>query len=233
MHKKHINLSFRGKQYNSFSECYNDNKDIARVSIPTFVKRIREGMPIEEALKTPKGRTLVTRLGSHLVDGVEYENLPSIARAYGLKESLVYRRYHRGLRGTDLIPPKLRKDYVPPPPKPKKPSKWQIEIKGVTYKSLRDACRALGVKVHTFRNRRNEGYSVEQALGLEPIVKPPRKGLRLYEIDGEKLYLNEISRRFKINPTTFQRRVDRGMSPKEAATAPLRRKRKKRKAYGA
>lgn len=233
MEKKQITLVFRGKEYHSFSECYNDNKDIARISIPTFVKRVREGMPIEEALKMPKGRTLVTRLGSHTVDGVEYENLPSIARAYGLKESLVYRRYHRGLRGTDLIPPKLRKDYTPPPPKPKKPSKWQIEIKGVIYKSLRDACRALNVKVHNFRNRRNEGYSIEQALGLEPIIKPPRKGLRHYEINGEKMYLSEISRKFKINATTFQRRVERGMSPEEAIKTPLRKKSKGKKASGA
>jgi hypothetical protein len=224
MQRNPTKLVFRGKEYQSFSECYNDNRDIASVSIPTFVKRLREGMSIEEALKTPKGRTLVTRLGTHLVDGVEYENLPSIARAYGVKESLVYRRYHRGLRGTELIPPKLRKDYAPPAAKAKKPSKWQIEIKGVVYRSLREACRALGVKVHTFRNRRNAGYSVEQSLGLEPIVKPPRKGLRLYEIDGEQLYLNEIGRRFNVHPTTFQRRVDSGMSPKEAATSGPRRK---------
>lgn len=229
MQKNPTKLIFRGKEYQSFSECYNDNRDIARISIPTFVKRVREGMSIEQALKTPKGRTLVTRLGTHVVDGVEYENLPSIARAYGLKESLVYRRYHRGLRGTELIPPKLRKDYVPTSPKPKAPSRWQIEIKGVVYRSLREACRALGVKVHTFRNRRNLGYSVEQALGLDPIAKRPRKGLRLYEIDGRELYLNEISRRYKIHPTTFQRRVDSGMTPKEAATLPLKRRKRPKK----
>ncbi|HVE56659.1 MAG TPA: hypothetical protein VNB22_07515, partial [Pyrinomonadaceae bacterium] len=192
MEKTPVKLIFRGKEYQSFSECYNDNRDIARISIPTFVKRVREGMPIEEALKTPKGRTLVTRLGSHTVDGVEYENLPSIARAYGLKESLVYRRYHRGLRGTELIPPKLRKDYVPPPPKPKKPSRWQIEVKGVVYRSLREACRILGIEIHTYRNRLNRGCTVEQSLGLEPIIKKPRKGATLYEIDGEKLCLNDI-----------------------------------------
>jgi hypothetical protein len=227
--EKPIKLVFRGKEYHSFSECYNDNKDIARVSIPTFVKRVREGKTIEEALTAPKGRTLVTRLGSHIVDGVEYENLPSIARAYGLKESLVYRRYHRGLRGTELIPPKLRKDYVPPQPKPKPPSRWQITVGGKTYRSIREACRSLGIEIHTFRNRRNRGCTVEQSLGLEPIPKRPRKGSKLYEINGEELCLNDISKKYNIDPSTFKRRVDKGMSYQEAATKPSRRSKSKKK----
>jgi hypothetical protein len=193
------------------------------------VKRVREGKSIEESLTAPKGRTLVTRLGSHMVDGVEYENLPSIARAYGIKESLVYRRYHRGLRGTELIPPKLRKDYVPPQPKPKPPSRWQITVGGETYRSIREACRKLGIEIHTFRNRRNRGCTIEQSLGLEPIPKKPRKGSRLYEIDGEELSLNDISKKYGIDASTFKRRIDKGMDYKEAATKPSRRSKSKKK----
>ncbi len=211
-------LKFRGKEYQSFSACYKDNLDIARISIPTFVKRVREGKSIEEALTAPKGRTLISHLGSHTVDGVEYENLPSIARAYGLKESLIYRRYHRGLRGTELLPPKLRKDYVPPPPKEKKESPWKLEVKGVVYKSLREACRRIGIDVGTYANRRAKGYSIEQSLGLEPIVKPPRKLGKVYEIDGEKYTLTEVGKKFNINLMTFLRRLGKGVSPKEAAT---------------
>ncbi|HEY8563130.1 MAG TPA: hypothetical protein VIL74_22325 [Pyrinomonadaceae bacterium] len=212
-----MKLIFRGKEYQSFSECYKDNLDIAKVSIPTFIKRIREGKSIDEALTAPKGRTLVSHLGSHTVDGVEYENLPSIARAYGLKESLVYRRYHRGLRGNDLIPAKLRKNYVPRTT-PKKESPWKIEVNGVTYRSLRQACRVLGVDIGTYTNRRAKGYSIEQSLGLVPIVRPPRRSGKIYEIDGEKYTLTEIGKEFSINLMTFLRRLDRGMSAKEAAT---------------
>ncbi len=218
MDKPPVKLIFRGKEYQSFSECYNDNRDIARISIPTFVKRVREGKSIEEALSSPKGRTLISHLGSHIVDGVEYENLPSIARAYGLKESLIYRRYHRGLRGTELLPPKLRKDYVPPPPKPKKESPWKIEIQGVVYRSLREACRKLGIDVSTFTNRRAKNYTIEQSLGLAPIVRQPRKHGKIYEIDGEKYTLTEVGKKFNINLMTFLRRLDKGITPKEAAT---------------
>ena len=222
-------LKFRGKEYHSFSECYKDNLDIARISIPTFVKRVREGKSIEEALTSPKGRTLVSHLGSHIVDGVEYENLPSIARAYGLKESLIYRRYHRGFRGTELLPPKLRKDYVPPAPQPKKESAWKIVAKGVTYRSLREACRSLGVNVGTYANRRAKGYTVEQALGLEPITRATRKTGKIYEIRGEKYTLTEVGKKFKINLMTFLRRLDTGMSPEEAATRPLQKKGRRNK----
>jgi hypothetical protein len=223
MGKTPVRLVFRGKEYQSFSECYYDNRDIARISIPTFVKRVREGKSVEEALTAPKGRTLVTRLGAHLVDGVEYENLPSIARAYGLKESLVYRRYHRGLRGTDLIPPKLRKDYVAPAPKAKPPSRWQIEAGGVVYRSVREACRKLGIEIHTFRNRRNRGCTIEQSLGLAPIPRRARKGSTLYEVDGEQMSLNDITKKYGIDPSTFKRRVEKGLSFQEAAARPSRR----------
>ena len=124
-----------------------------------------------------------------------------------------------------MIPPKLRKNYAPP--KPKKPSRWQIEVKGVVYRSLREACRTLDIEIHTYRNRLNRGCTVEQSLGLEPIVKKPRKGAALYEIDGEKLCLNDISRKYGIDPTTFKRRVERGISTKEAIIKPIRKRRLK------
>ncbi len=222
-------LKFRGKEYQSFSECYKDNLDIARISIPTFAKRVREGKSIEEALTSPKGRTLVSHLGSHMVDGVEYENLPSIARAYGLKESLIYRRYHRGFRGTELLPPKLRKDYVPPTPPPRKESARKLEAGGVTYRSLREACRCLGINVGTYSNRRAKGYSVEQSLGLVPVTRAPRKSGKIYEIGGENYTLTEVGKKFKINLMTFLRRLDTGMSPEEAATRELQKKGRKTK----
>jgi hypothetical protein len=127
-----------------------------------------------------------------------------------------------------LIPPKLRKDYVPPQPKPKPPSRWQVEAGGVSYRSIREACRRLGIEIHTFRNRRNRGCSIEQALGLEPVPKKTRKGSTLYEIDGERLCLNDVARKYGIDPSTFKRRIGKGMSNKEAATKPSRRSKSKK-----
>jgi hypothetical protein len=112
---------------------------------------------------------------------------------------------------------------VPAQPKPKPPSRWQIEAGGKTYRSIRDACRSLGIEIHTFRNRINRGCTIEQALGLEPLPKRPRKGSALYEIDGEQLNLNDIAKKYGIDPSTFKRRVEKGMNYLEAASKPSRR----------
>ena len=53
-------------------------------------------------------RKIISRLGSHVVEGVEYPNLPSIAEAYGITKNCVYKRYSRGAKGADLVPEKKR-----------------------------------------------------------------------------------------------------------------------------
>ena len=59
-------------------------------------------------------RKIISRLGSHVVEGVEYPNLPSIAEAYGITNNCVYKRYSRGAKGDDLVPEKNRKNYPCP-----------------------------------------------------------------------------------------------------------------------
>ena len=39
-----------------------------------------------------------SRLGSHIVEGVVYPNLPSIAEEYGMSLNTVYKRYSRGIK---------------------------------------------------------------------------------------------------------------------------------------
>jgi len=213
-----MKIIFRNKEYQTLGQCYNDNKDIAKISLPTFVKRVREGESILDALSKPKGRTLITILGSHTVEGVEYENLPSIARAYGMKEMTVYKRYNRGMRGDDLVPPKLRKDYVPPPPREPKKSKRLVEIGGVTYKSRAEACRKLGVERHTYNNRRARGATLEECFNIEPYKDGRKTRRRTYEYKGELLTFKDIENRFGLYQNTFVRRLEKGLSVEEALT---------------
>ena len=209
-----MKITFRDTQYQTIEECYKANKDIARVGIGLFAKRLGQGLSVEEALTRPSDRTLISHRGTHTVEGVEYVNLPSIARAYGIGEWGVYRRYYNGLRGDDLVPPKKRKSYVPP--EPKKP-KREVEIGGVTYKSISAACRALGVKYHTYKNRRRIGCTLEQCLGVEAY---PRRR-KTFEIDGELLGFNEIEQKFEIKREVFARRLRMGMTIEEALSKKL------------
>lgn len=211
-----MKIIFRDKEYRTLTQCYNDNKNMAKISLPTFKKRVLEGDSIEEALTKPKGKTLISHLGSHVVEGIEYINLPSIARAYGIKEMTVYKRYHRGFRGDELVPPELRKDYVPPPPPEPKIPKRQIQVGGVTYKGVKAACRALGIKFHTYKNRRRIGCTLEQCLGFEPIIDRRAARRRIFEYKGERLTYIDIENRFGLYPSTFLRRLEKGYSVEEA-----------------
>ncbi|MCQ6498203.1 hypothetical protein NPN26_25785, partial [Vibrio parahaemolyticus] len=67
-----------------------------------------------KALLHPKQKTIKTNLGSHTVEGKEYENLPSIAEEYGMTLNTIYKRYSTVCRGYDLVPLKKRKSYVSP-----------------------------------------------------------------------------------------------------------------------
>lgn len=220
---KKVKLIFSGKEYQSIGDCYNDNKNIAQVSMPTFRSRVLKGVAIERALTSPKHGIPQTILGSHIVEGIEYPNLPSIARAYGIKEMTIYRRHYRGFRGDNLVPLKKRKNYVPP--EPKLPAR-QIEIAGVVYKSLSEAFRILGIKKHTYYNRFFRGYPFEQCLGLEPFADGRKTRARTFEYKGEKLTFKDIREKFGLYQSTFLRRLEKGLSLEEALTRKSRLKNK-------
>lgn len=54
-----------------------------------------------------------------------------------------------------------------------------------------------------------------------------RDNLRMYVIDGERMYLKEISRKYGINYSTLVKRMDCGMSLEEAISKPLEKGREK------
>ena len=222
MEKKRIKLVFRGKEYQSFSECYKDNRDIARISIPTFAKRVREGKSIEEALTSPKGRTLSRiRLASWWTASNTKICLQSRGHTDSKNRSFIAAIIAVSRHGafSAEIQKKLR-------------SAADESEKGISVENreqrrrlpefarslpkIRRQCR------HIYQSPRQR-YSVEQSLGLEPISVAAKSG-KIYEIDGEKYTLTEVGKKFKINLMTFLRRLDTGLSPKEAATMkPLKR----------
>lgn len=221
-----VKIIFKGREYLTIRDCYNDNKDLAVVSPETFRSRVLNGIPIERALTSPTHTIPQTILGSHIVEGVEYPNLPAIARAYGIKEMTIYRRHHRGFRGDNLVPLKKRKNYVPPEPKP---SAYQVELAGVTYKSLAEAFRILGIRKHTFYNRFSRKYPIEQCLGLEPFADRRKTRAKTFKYKGEKLTLSDIREKFGWHRSTFLNRLKRGLSIEEALTRESRTKNKPKK----
>jgi len=161
-----MKYKYQGKTYSTLAACYEDNKHLITVGITTVRKRLKEKWELDKALLTPKKTGLDTRLGTHIVEGVEYPSLPSVSEEYGINLNTINKRYSSGKRGDELIPEKKRKGYVAPA---EKEPAYKFFAAGKGYKSKADACRQLSVKYVTFRSRKYKGATNEQALGLEPL----------------------------------------------------------------
>lgn len=173
---------FRGKSYTTLTSCYRDNTDQVTVGIGTVRTRLKNGWSLNKALLHPKQKTIKTKLGSHTVEGKVYENLPSIAEEYGMTLNTIYKRYSRGCRGDDLVPLKKRKSYVAPDDE----ANFRFYANGVGYKSAADACRKLNVKYGTYRLHMSNGFTVEQALGIEKVQDGRKVRGTKFNVDGKE-----------------------------------------------
>lgn len=172
-----MKIIFQGKEYGSLAKCYEGNKRVVKVALATARKRIKSGISINDALLNPPQKAFQTKFGVHTVEGIEYPNLPSIAKAYSMTPSAVYKRYSRGYRGDDLVPLAKRKKYHQQ--HKTKTLTTEIITGGKRYKSALQACTHLGIKYVTFRKRLKRGLSIEQSLGIAPIEdKRFRRGIK-------------------------------------------------------
>jgi predicted DNA-binding protein YlxM (UPF0122 family)/DNA-binding Lrp family transcriptional regulator len=207
-----MKYSFKGKSYTTLSSCYEENKLLITVGIATIRYRLREGWTLDDALLTPKQKTLETKLGSHIVEGIEYPNLPSIAEKYGISSNTIYKRYSRGCRNDDLIPKEKRFDYIAPI----REEKFNFFAGGVGYRNAADACRKLGVKLVTYRKRLENGCSTEEALGISDMIDGRSKRGEKYELFGEDYSIEELSENYKVPSTTIRDRLKRGATISQA-----------------
>lgn len=197
---------FRGKSYTTLTSCYRDNTDQVTVGIGTVRTRLKNGWSLNKALLHPKQKTIKTKLGSHTVEGKVYENLPSIAEEYGMTLNTIYKRYSRGCRGDDLVPLKKRKSYVAPDDE----ANFRFYANGVGYKSAADACRKLNVKYGTYRLHMSNGFTVEQALGIEKVQDGRKVRGTKFNVDGKEYTINELSILHNVPEATIRDRLSRG-----------------------
>lgn len=207
------------KHNKSITALVEANRDICTVHPVTVRNRLKDGWDIDKALTTPKNNKSISVCGEHVVEGIAYHNMISLAEAYGIKYNTVFKRYSRGCRGDDLIPEKQRKNYIKPVEQKRisDESRHAIEICGQKYTSQHDACRQLGVKHVTFRNRLSRGLTIAQALGLEEFADARSENIaRIYELDGEKHTLSQLSKKYNIHPSTIKDRLNRGATTEQA-----------------
>jgi len=207
-----MKYNFEGKSYATLASCYQDNQNRIVVGIATVRNRLQKGWALEQALLQPKQKTLTTKLGEHTVEGNVFENLPSIAKEYGLSLNTIYKRYSRGCRGDDLVPLKKRKKYS----EPQEEIKYSFAADGVGYKSAADACKKLGVKYVTYRKRIEKGFTVEQALNIHPVEDGRVVRGSKFDVDGTPKTIEELSGCFQISENTIRDRLQRGATIRQA-----------------
>ena len=98
------------------------------------------------------------------VDGVRYESIVDACAAHGLKAATVTARLARGY--------KIDESFSVAAPKRKPAAGKPSEVDGKRYRSHEEMARAYGQKWGNVRRRLDRGWSMKQALQLEP--PPPR-----------------------------------------------------------
>ena len=207
-----MKYSFNGKSYETLASCYDENKELIAVGIATVRNRLRQDWKLDDALLTPKQKTSETRLGSHIVEGVEYPNLPSIAEKYGISSNTIYKRYSRGSRNNELVPKNMRFGYEAPICE----EKFKFFAGGVGYRSAAEACRKLGVKLITYRKRLARGFSIEEALAISVVPDGRSERGVKHEIFDKKYCIEELSELYKVSFRTIRDRLKRGATTRQA-----------------
>lgn len=208
-----MKYTFNGKNYKTLTSCYNDNVEKITVGIVTVRSRLKDGWSLEDALLKPKQKTGAIQLGEHIVEGKVYESLSSVRKEYGISSVAIYKRYSRGCRGDNLVPPNKRKKKIETPIQEKE---YGFYAGGVGYSSASSACRELGVKYGTFHSRLSKGLSVEQALGIETVVDGRKTKEKIYEVNGRREKLDDLSQKYNVPISTVRDRLRSGASIRQA-----------------
>ena len=122
-------------------------------------KRLKRGWSEEAAFgiqvrqKANEGKRVV-------VEGVEYPSVNALARAYDLNTHTVSWRLRNGWTTKQSV------ELESPPEGYLGPRKIEVEDK--TYASMIQAAKSYGLQPDTVKSRLLAGWTVEQALGLEP-----------------------------------------------------------------
>ncbi|MCM5569395.1 GIY-YIG nuclease family protein [Burkholderiaceae bacterium FT117] len=91
-----------------------------------------------------------------------------------------------------------------------------ITVAGETYSSISAACERFGVSPQTAARRLRDGWSAEQAFGLELAPASHHDGIEVRTSEGVFRSVSEAAARFGLKAGTIHARLRKGWSPDEA-----------------
>lgn len=120
-------------------------------------------------LRETKGYTLKERLcgiaGQSVVDdkGYRYDTLDEMCTMYGINKSTFRTRKRRGASLKECL-------YGVGVDDESKDIFVINKYFGTSFLSIRQACHHNGMAAHVYRNRRKKGYSIEESIGIVPLI---------------------------------------------------------------
>lgn len=136
-----------------------------QIGYETYRGRLERGWTIEKALTTP---TSIKKKRTFIIDGVKYDNVSELCRAYNIERISFITHIKNGLSAKEAVEltlknKKARKHY-------KKPRTCWYDHLGIKYSSLTEMAKAYNIRSNLLRSRINKGMSIEEAL-----TTPPRR----------------------------------------------------------
>lgn len=151
-------------------------------------------------------------LGSHVVEGKVFVNLPSIADEYGMSLNTVYKRYSRGKRGDDLVPIEKRKSFKSNDNDFVLGEQEYAKILGLTRNGL------------CYRRRSGKMEGQYKKVGRNfYYLKPEKNTFKKFKIYIDGVGYNsyqDACRKNNLNYITFRKRIEWGWSVERAITTP-------------
>lgn len=158
-----MELSVQIKMYKAFEVQYSSLKELSEsFGLPssTILSRLDQGLSLEEALSAPRHSFIPIK-----VQGVQFPSIAAASSHFGLNAKLVRSRLSKQWTVEEAFNLVKRKKKITNHNNKGKP----VSVKGVDYKSIKDAAIAYNFKARFISNRVNLGLTIEQALEIEPF----------------------------------------------------------------
>ncbi|MBS3799094.1 GIY-YIG nuclease family protein [Pseudoalteromonas sp. BDTF-M6] len=174
--------------------------------------RISNGWSMEQAFelqvppKTISFGTIIT------IEGIEYPSISEATRSYGLNYETIKQRLQRGWTPEQAFELEF-------PPECKLSNANPTEVDGIVYPSFSEAARLCGLSPSTVRKRLKDGWTKNEAFGLE--AKNNYLGPIAFEFEGRSFSsLRQAAEYYGIDNSVAQQRKNNGWTVEQILKTP-------------
>ena len=192
-----VDLVVNGKRFESISALAREY-NMKDVTLRTRI--LKQHLSPEEAVSRPIEKKEKFNLN---IDGIQYESIAELAKAYDLKPYIIYQRIKKGYSVEEAVT------------KPTKGKK--IKVDGKEFPSIADAARYHDLIPENVQANIKSGMTPEQALGLES-TKPLKYEWKNNRFTSIKEMTNFVSAQTDIPKNLLLSRLNRGLTIDEAIT---------------